>query len=461
MKIQSINPANGKILKEFENFTKAKVDSAVENARDTQITWQKTTFEERAELFKRLKKVMHKRSAEILELIKEETGKMTPDCEAELYDVIDAVDYYLGEFSKVKIQNYTFNPETFPKTTAEIQYVPQGVIGLILPWNFPFYPPMVYIIPALVSGSAVVFKPSEYSTLVGLLCKELFVEASFPKDLIQILIGDEKVGKLLVKSSINKLFMIGSVEAGKDILQNFGIRPVQLELGGNSAALVLEDADLNLAAKSIAWGGTYNAGQECVSVKRVYVVKKVADKFLVKITKIVKNLRAGIDYGPYIRMEALEKVYRRIQDSRKNGAKVLCGGDKLDRNNGYWLSPSVILAKNDDIELIKKETFGNTVPVVIVKNEDEAISKANDTNYGLSNSVFSMNIKNAEEIAVKLESGLVSINETFITFPGWDHWTGWKDSGIETTESKIQQCLKKKVVSKNESGKKRSFWYPY
>ena len=192
-------------------------------------------------------------------------------------------------------------------------------------------------------------------------------------------------------------------------------------------------------------------------------MKEVANKFIEKLIKIVKDLRPEIDYGPYIRLEALETIEKRLKDAVKNGAKILCGGKRLKGNKsyGFWLTPSVILFKKDSIELIKKETFGNTIPVSIVANTKELLHRVNNTSYGLSNSIFSKDVKNAEKLTSKIESGMVFINDPFVTYRGWDHWTGWKDSGMETTESKIMQCLKKKVISRNRSAKKRSFWYPY
>ena len=152
------------------------------------------------------------------------------------------------------------NPSGFPDSSVEVKYVPYGVVGVIMPWNFPLAAPMMTLISAIISGNTVVFKPSEYTTMVGIEIQKLFRLAGFPDGIIELLIGGEDTGKLLVRSNVGKIFFIGSVEAGGDIIANTGIKPVQAELGGNSAALVLEDADIELAAKGIAWGGTYHAG---------------------------------------------------------------------------------------------------------------------------------------------------------------------------------------------------------
>jgi succinate-semialdehyde dehydrogenase/glutarate-semialdehyde dehydrogenase len=463
MKIQSINPTTGKVIKEFKPSTKVEVNIVVTKAKSVQVKWAKVPLSKKKALFGKLKKLLEKNATRIISLIQSEVGRTIPDAEVEIYDVIDAIDYYYGEIKKVESQNFKLDEQVFPRTDVDVMYVPQGVIGLIMPWNFPFYVPMMYIIPALYTGNAIVFKSSEYSTLVGLEIIKLFKKAGFPKDLVQGVIGADKVGKALVKSEINKVFVVGSVEAGRDIVKNIGIKPVQVELGGNSSGIVLSDADLDLAANGIAWSGTYNAGQECVGMKRVYVMEDIAKDFIQKLVEIVSDLKPGRDYGPYIRHNALKTVEKRLRDAVKEGAKLLCGGDRLkgDKSKGFWLTPSVILFKKDSHELVRKETFGNTVPVSIVKNEEELIKRVNDTRYGLSNAIYTKNIARAEKLAKKLESGMVFINDPFVTLRGWDHWTGWKDSGMETTESKIMQCLKKKVISRNRSKKKRSFWYPY
>jgi len=322
---------------------------------------------------------------------------------------------------------------------------------------------MMYSIIALISGNAVVIKPSEYTTLIALDIKDYYRQAGFPDGLVEVLIGADETGKLLVKSDIDKIFFVGSIETGKDILANAGIKPVQVELGGNSAALVLKDADLNLAVNAVAWGGTYHAGQDCVGIKRVFVVESIADKFVNQLVDTVKNLRPGIDYGPFIRSEALETTKRRVDNAVSKGAKLMCGNQKITtkEGNGFWLTPSVILHANPELELVAEETFGNVLPVMIVKDEQEAIKLANDSRYGLSNAVFTKDLSRGQEIADQIQSGMVFVNDALVAMLGLDYWTGWKQSGFGTPEPKIKQFLKQKVITVNKSGQPRAFWYPY
>lgn len=464
MKVRSINPSNGVLLREFDAADNQAIATVVARARQAQAQWAALALDDREPYFRQLAQVLQTNLQMILQTVKEETGKRIPDGEAEVYDVIDAVGYYLSRMREVHPDtSLTLNPAGFPDTDLIIDYVPHGVIGLIMPWNFPFYSPMMFAIASLVAGNAVVLKPSEHSTLVGLAIGQMFTEAGFPQGVVEIVIGGEETGRALVKSGVDKIFFVGSVETGKDIIANAGIKPVQVELGGNSAAIVLADADLDLAAGGIAWAGTYHSGQDCVGIKRVFVVEQVADEFLRKLIAVVKGLRPGIDYGPYITPEAMYRVKARIDDAVSNGAKLLCGGEliRASEGAGNWLTPSVILYTDSGIELVAEETFGNTVPVMIVPDVDAAVTEANNTTYGLSNSVFTRDLEFAQALAYRLQSGMVFINEPFVAIPGWDHWTGWKNSGFGTVESKLMQCLKKKVLSVNRGGQKRAFWYPY
>jgi acyl-CoA reductase-like NAD-dependent aldehyde dehydrogenase len=458
--VQSINPATGEMLGAFHATTAPEVKNALSLARAAQKDWAKTSTQERVGRFGRLAEAIQERSGSILDLIKLETGKLRPDAEAELFDVIDAVDYYCDEYKKVVPDlSVKLNPEAFSDTDLELDFVPHGVIGVIMPWNFPFYCPAIIAIAATLAGNAVLIKPSEYSTMIGQLVGELFRASSFPSDLVQIIPGGDQTGRDLVKSGVDKIFFVGSIEAGKDVVANAGIVPVEVELGGNSSALVLEEADLDLAAAGIAYGATYHSGQDCVGIKRIFVVETVAESFISKLVEIIKGLRPGIDYGPYIPPEAALQVKKRIEDAVNHGAKLLCGGEMSSPGN--WLTPSVLTYEDSGLDLVASETFGNVAPVMVVPDAEAAIREANQTEYGLSNAVFTRNQAQAREVASRLESGMVFINDPFVTTCGWDHWTGWKNSGFGTVESKLMQCLKKRVLSVNRTGVQRSFWYPY
>lgn len=346
MKVQSINPATGEIIKQFTPSTSKEVNIAVIKAKKAQIKWNKISVKERSKYFNKLKLLIENNLESIVRLIMLEVGRMRADAEAEVYEVIDAIDYYYDQIINIKPQKLTLNPEIFPNTKFQVKYVPQGVIALIMPWNFPFYIPMMYAIPAIYAGNAVLFKPSEYSTLVGLEIKKLFDKSCFPEELFQILIGGDNVGKTIIKSDIDKVFCVGSVNTGKDIIKNIGVKSVQLELGGNSTAVVLEDANIDLAVDAITWGGVYNAGQECVRIKRVFVMEKIADEFISKVTKTVTALMAEIDYGPYIREDAMIEI--------EKGLIVVVPGSKIKKFTSAAISRVYDYIENQKIKSERK-----------------------------------------------------------------------------------------------------------
>jgi acyl-CoA reductase-like NAD-dependent aldehyde dehydrogenase len=459
MKFCSINPTTGECLHTHIADTSETITAKVKQAQVAQLDWASMPSNDRIGALKKLKHVIEVKMPEILDLIYRETGKLPADSSAEVYDVLDAFDYYDRQYSNLTMPLVEINSEAFPMTKAWLEYSPFGVLALIMPWNFSFYSPMMFVIAGATAGNAIVIKPSEHSTLVGLMIRDLWIEAGLPHELLQIVVGDESVGRKLVKSSCDKIFFVGSVDGGKNVIANAGITPVQVELGGNSAAIVMPDADLDLAAQAIAWGGTYNSGQDCAGIKRVYAHSSIAVALQERLVKIVRLLRQGIDYGPYISEEARSIVADRLVDAKAKGAEILIGGEVV--NPGFWLNPSVVRISDDNTPLVSEETFGNVLPLMLFEDEETLVKHVNGSKYGLSNAIFSADNNNALRLGRKLHGGMIFINDSFVTPVGWDHWTGWKNSGFGTMDSKLNQCLRKRLCSSGLHKEKRSFWYPY
>jgi len=381
MIIKSINPANGKVVFTNRETTEKELITIHKKLKIAQKEWSKTSINFRIKLFKNLKKILQDNKEHLSEVVLKEAGKLKFDFDAEFYDILDSIDYYINELLNFRfVQDFDINKTAFPSTKAYYQFVPLGVVGLIMPWNFPFYTPMIYIISNILAGNTVLFKPSEYSTQVGIECRKMFLKAGFPKDIFHVVIGN--IGRKVVKLELDKIFFVGSVATGKNIISNAGITPVQIEAGGNSAAIVLDDADLDLAASGILWGATYHSGQDCVGIKRVIVIDSIYDKFVKLLLNKIKTLRPCIDYGPYIAKEAMQTVSKRIKDSIRKGNKLIYGGNII-KKEGNWLEPSIIEVLNNDIDLIKKETFGNVIPLIKSSTIEKAIEINNSTNYGL------------------------------------------------------------------------------
>lgn len=469
--ITSINPSTGEKIATHQTASTNEVASAVVRAREAQASWKTTPPEERIMLFAKLGEVIEAQVDEIVSLIHEETGKRVPDAEYEPYDIMDGIGHYSRQLKLLMAKDLAVPPSFLPhgtkfNTIAELRLEPHGVVAAIMPWNFPFWIPMVNIIPSMLAGNTVVFKPSEYSTLVGKKIAELFREAGFPEGVLELVVGADEVGKALVTSGIDFVFLTGSVEAGLDARRNVGLKPVEFELGGNSASIILEDADIDLAVEGTVWGGVYNAGQSCSGHKRVYVHEAIADEFKRRVLEKVNSLVPVRDYGPYIRQSQLEEVDRRVQDAVRQGAKLLTGGQPpknlpKEYEGGFWYAPTVLEYADDALSLVSKETFGNVLPIRVVGSTDQAIKLANATDYGLNNILWSQNLEEAEKLAGQLQSGMVFINEAELALVAGEYWGGWKNSGIGSIGTKLEKCFKQQLLIAHTGSKPRDYWFPY
>jgi acyl-CoA reductase-like NAD-dependent aldehyde dehydrogenase len=454
MTIESIDPATGQLIASFAEAGPPEAVAAVAAARAAQAGWTTLPPADRAAGLIRFGQIIAARSDEIVALIGRETGKIAADATAEVLDSASSVPYLLDSYAAVRPAPVPEPP--FGMTTARLSLVPLGVVGLIMPWNFPFQTPVTSLVAALAAGNAVVLKPSEYATLTGRLIGALATSAGLPEGLVTLLNGGEPTGRALVAAGCDGLVFVGSVEGGQSVIAGAGVTPVQVELGGNSAALVLDDADLDLAAAGVAWGATYNSAQDCAGVKRVFVTAAVADAFLAKLVPLVAGLRAGDDYGPYIRPAARRVVEARVEAAVAAGARRLTGGDVF----GFaWMTPSVLVEVDASSPLVVEETFGNVIPVTVVPDADAAVAASNRTAYGLSTAIFSADLDAAGRIADRLESGMVFVNDPFLALPGMEHWSGWKKSGRSQPGPRVEQFLRKRLVVTNATGKPREFWY--
>jgi len=319
---------------------------------------------------------------------------------------------------------------------------------------------MVTTIPALLTGNSIVYKPSEYVTMTGLKIAEMIHEAGIPDYVYITLMGGEDIGRAIVRSNVDMISFTGGIDTGLEIIRNAGIKPLNLELGGNDPAIVCTDCDIDQTVKGILWGTFLHGGQVCIRIKRVYVVKDIADEFIERLVNETKKLKIGKDISPLIRESERQKVHRKVQDAISKGAKLLTGG-KIVEGKGFFYEPTILLYDNDELEVVKKETFGPVCSIRIVENEDEAIKLANNSSYGLGGSVWTKDIEKGSRIAEKMETGNVWINDSNVSIPCGVYWGGIKNSGIASAQNRIMIFLKKKVVITNKNVVEREWWYPY
>ncbi len=456
--LRSINPRTGKVIAEFTPTSPSQFRDAESRARLAQKNWfLETTLEQRAAAVKELEAVCRRRMDEVVGLMHEEVGIPVNALRGAYNSVLAGVDHYVSEAERLRDMEYPC-PATWSGTTARLSLHPHGVLGHIGVWNFPFWQTMITAIPALLTGNAVVYKPSELSTGSGLKIAELVHEAGYPKDIYIPVIGGPEVGRMLVTSDVDALAFTGGMATGLDITRNAGIKPLILELSGNDAAIVCEDADVELAARGIAYGTFSRGGQICIRIKRVYAHEEIAEELLERLVDIANRLNVEQDIGPLIREEARERVMKAVDEAVKGGAELLCGGYPLP-GPGFFYRPTVLRHSDDRMSVVHNETFGPVCPVRAVHTDLEAIALANDSPYGLGATVWTRDCQKGEFIARQLEAGNVWINECVRTLPGGEYFQGWKQSGIPSSMSRLQMFTKKQMVVTNRSPEPRVHWF--
>jgi succinate-semialdehyde dehydrogenase / glutarate-semialdehyde dehydrogenase len=458
VEIRSINPVTGSVIAEFRSASESDVDRALDRARACQRRWyRETSREDRAVCIRRFGAVLTREKEHIADLVHEECGFPRNAVLGECGSALAGVEHYIAEYTR-------FEDETFPldstwiDTRATIQYVPHGVIGHIGIWNFPIWQTMITAIPGLLAGNAIVFKPSELCTGSGLKIAEMVHEAGFPADLFIPLIGGADVGRHMARSGFDALVFTGGIETGKDIARNAGIKPMILELSGNDAGIVCSDADIETAARGVCSGTFGRAGQVCIRIKRVYVHRDISDQFIRRVVDIASRLDAKTNVGPLIRESARENVDRVVKNAVAEGADLLLGGKKVE-GPGYFYEPTVLLVHRDDLEVTRKETFGPVCPIRIVDDEDQAVMKANDTGYGLGATIWTRDQSKAMRIASSLEAGNIWINDCGRSLVCGEFFQGWKESGIASSQRRIQMFLKKRSVIDHLKCEPRPSWF--
>jgi len=468
MKLQSINPATEEIVGEFEISDKKTVSKAVKNAIKASKNWKKIDISEREDIIRKFSETLKKNKEEVAELITKEMGKPIIESEGEIEGSFTNIDWFISNTGKI-LQDEEVKLDV-ENATAKVRFEPVGVVGLITPWNFPIDTPLWKIIPALLTGNTVVFKPSELSTFCGLKIAEMLKEAGTPEDVFNVVTGDGTTGKHLVSSKVNMISFTGSSKVGKGVCSRAGkgLKKTVLELGGSDPFIVFEDAIFEQAVNAAVYGRFLNCGQVCTAAKRIFVEKKIYDLFLDSFVEKVKKLKVGnpldrsIEIGPIVSKKQLETLERQVRDAIDKGAKVLCGGKRLNRK-GYFYEPTILANIKKNMLVLNEEVFGPVASVLSFKSIKEAIRSANNTKYGLGASVWTQNNKTAEEMIKSIESGMIWINDFGTPYPQCPQG-GIKESGIGRELSKygiLEFCNMKTVVISEDKTVKKSWWFPY
>lgn len=474
-KVVSLNPATGEKLREFMCASETEVRDAVARARATQPKWQSLGLDNRIHLLRKFQRLLFEKKSEIAHLIAREAGK--PHVEALLTEVVvtlDAARFFIENAHRVLREESVPHGNIAMKTkSGRLLKEPYGVIGIISPWNYPISIPATETLAALVAGNAVVLKPSEFTSMCALALKALFSMAGVPKDVFQVVVGDGETGVTMVNSEIDKLIFTGSVATGKRVAEAAARRlvPVVLELGGKDPMLVLDDADVDVASSGAVWGAFVNAGQACLSVERCYVDHGLYDHFLEACAEKASKLRVGngsdpeIDVGPLIHERQLRVVESHVEDARTLGARVLVGGRRLTEVGANFYAPTVLADVTHEMRIMREETFGPVLPIMPFDSEEEAIRLANDSEFGLSASLWTRNRERGEALARRIQAGTVMVNDAVTCFGISEApHGGVKASGLGRTHGQwgLEEMVRIKYVDSDLTPRlKKVWWYGY
>jgi acyl-CoA reductase-like NAD-dependent aldehyde dehydrogenase len=352
-----------------------------------------------------------------------------------------------------------------------IVYQPLGVVGLITPWNGPVVLAVNPLVQALLAGNAVVHKPSEVTPFSALVVKRIFDEAGFPPDLYQVLQGDGSTGAALIEAGVDKVSFTGSVATGRKVAEACGrlLIPCTLELGGKDAMVVCADADLERASAGAVIGSCMNTGQYCCGTERIYVVEPIYDAFVAKVVEQAKQLRQAesgeFDVGAVFWDRQLDIIESHVEDARAKGAQVLVGGRRNPNLRGLYYEPTVVVDVTHDMDLMRKETFGPVISIMKVKDEEEAIRLANDSEYGLTGNVWTTDTEKGFRLAARIETGGVCVNDMALTYGIPEApFGGRKASGIGQVNGEVGlrgYCHAQPIIADRRGRGKIQGGYPY
>jgi acyl-CoA reductase-like NAD-dependent aldehyde dehydrogenase len=470
------NPATGQVVGTVPDLGAEAVAEMAAKGRAAQPEWEAFGFEGRARVLLRAQKWLMDNQTQVIETIVSETGKTYEDATfAEISYGGGAFGFWAKHAEEYLGDERVKSSQVLVKGKKLIlRFRPLGLIGVIGPWNYPLTNSFGDCIPALAAGNSVILKPSEITPLTSLLMAEAMRECGLPENVLQIATGRGETGSALVEE-VDMIMFTGSTRTGRKVAETAARRliPCSLELGGKDPMIVLSDADLERAANFATYYSMQNAGQTCISIERVYVEEPVYDEFVSKVAAKVGALRVGkpegygsVEVGAITFPPQLETIKDHVEDALRKGARVLVGGSSKDSGGGRFFEPTVLVDVDHSMKIMTEETFGPTVPIMKVRDADEAVRLANDSPYGLASSVFSRDTRRGEAIARRIEAGATTVNDAMINYAALElPMGGAKASGLGSRHGAggirkycSQQAI---VVTPRLAMKREVHMYPY
>lgn len=450
----AINPSNGEVIARLQSASREDIDWAVESAKQGQKIWAAMTAMERSRILRRAVDILRERNDELAHLETLDTGK--PLSETRYVDIVtgaDVLEYYAGLIPALEGEQIPLRDSAFVYTRRE----PLGVVAGIGAWNYPIQIALWKSAPALAAGNAMLFKPSEVTSLTALKLAEIYHEAGLPAGVFNVVTGSgSEVGQWLTEHpGIAKVSFTGGVATGKKVMANASgssLKDVTMELGGKSPLIIFEDADLDKAADIAMMANFYSSGQVCTNGTRVFIPESLKAQFEEKIAQCVARIKIGspvddeTNFGPLVSFAHMENVLRYIDIGKQQGARLLCGGVRLTEGElakGAYVSPTVFTDCTDDMQITQEEIFGPVMSILSYQSEDEVIERANNTVYGLAAGIVTCDISRAHRVIHQLEAGICWINswgESPAQMPvgGYKHSGVGRENGLVTLQNYTQ-----------------------
>lgn len=430
-KLMTLNPATEEILNEYDIMTKEKINESVARAREAFSDW-KTDIHKRADSLYAFAREFRKNRENLARTSTQEMGKAIKESRSEIDKCAWTIEYY-ADNGRIFTSDEVVNTEA---RKSVIIFEPVGVIGSIMPWNFPYWQALRFAAPSLMAGNTIVLKPASATMQCGIEIEKTFINAGIPRGIFQTLIGDSSIAETLIDSDINAVTFTGSVQVGGKVAQRATsqLKKTVLELGGSDPFIVCEDADIEKASTGAVKGRFINCGQSCIASKRFIVTKKIASEFIEEFVTKTEKLKVGdplsddTDIGPLVNANSLSNIESLVAKSVRQGAEVVTGGERTN-SRGFFYRPTILKNVSPKMDIATEEVFGPLAPVITVENEKDAMKIANDSKYGLGASIWTQDLEKAEMLSRTIESGIVTVNNVVVSDPRVP-FGGIKNSGF-------------------------------
>jgi succinate-semialdehyde dehydrogenase/glutarate-semialdehyde dehydrogenase/succinyl-CoA reductase len=430
--LKTINPATEQVLKEYEIYTKEQLSRLVKQARQTFLEW-KNNIDRRAEYLYSFSKELRKNKENLAKTVTQEMGKAIKEARSEVEKCAWTIEYY-ADHGKIFSTSEVVNTDARKST---ITFQPLGVVGSIMPWNFPYWQSLRFAAPSLMAGNVIILKPASSTMQCGIEIENMFDKAGVPEGVFQTAIGDSAIAETLIDSNgISAVTFTGSVPVGAKVAQRATsqLKKTVLELGGSDPFIVCEDADIEKASTGAVKGRFINCGQSCIASKRFIVVKEIANEFTEKFVQKTEKLKVGdplsddTNLGPVVNAKSLDNMEGIVDRTIKSGAELLTGGERAN-SIGYFFRPTIFKNVLPTMEIAQEEVFGPIAPIITADNEEEAMRIANDSKFGLGASIWTQDLEKAEKLSEMVESGIVTVNSMVVSDPRVP-FGGIKNSGF-------------------------------